>query len=162
MNLAEGARLRALAALPALAMLACAGKPPEAPHPPPPRVVIETADGGRHTVTVEVARTDAEHERGLMYRQDLAEDAGMLFVFPESAPRAFWMKNTLVPLDMLFIDEAGVVAGLVRDAEPLTLTPRGPGPGISARYVLEVRGGWAARHGVGPGARVRMEDVPRW
>jgi uncharacterized membrane protein (UPF0127 family) len=157
---------RAAAARPALALalalLACAGKAPEAPRPPAPRVVVETADGGRHAVTVELARTDAEHERGLMYRRELAEDAGMLFVFPEAAPRTFWMKNTLIPLDMLFIDEAGVVAGVVRDAEPLTLTPRGPGPEIRARWVLEVRGGWAARHGVEPGARVRLENVPRW
>jgi uncharacterized membrane protein (UPF0127 family) len=152
---------RVTAAALALSLLCCAPKAPEAARPPPPRVVVETA-GGRHAVTVELARTDAEHERGLMFRKELAEDAGMLFVFPDSAPRAFWMRNTLIPLDMLFIDEAGVVAGIVRDAEPLTLTPRSPGPEILVRYVLEVRGGWAARHGVAPGARVRLEDVPRW
>ena len=156
-------RPRLATALPlALALLACAGKAPEAPRAPTPRVVVEAADGAHHPVAVELARTDAEHERGLMFRRELAEDAGMLFVFPDSAPRTFWMKNTLIPLDMLFIDEAGVVAGVVRDAEPLTLTPRSPGPEISARWVLEVRGGWAARHGVAPGARVRFEDVPRW
>jgi uncharacterized membrane protein (UPF0127 family) len=153
-------------ALPALlALLACAGRPAEPPAPPPapaPRVVVETAAGGRHAVTVELARTGAEQERGLMHRRELAEDAGMLFVFPEAAPRSFWMKNTLIPLDLLFIDEAGVVAGIVRDAEPLSLTPRGPGPDVAARWVLEVRGGWAARHGVEPGARVRLEQVPRF
>ncbi len=161
----RGARLRParLAPLPlALALLACAGKAPETPRPPAPRVVVETAAGGRHAVTVELARTDAEHERGLMYRRELAEDAGMLFVFAEEAPRSFWMRNTLIPLDMLFIDEAGVVAGLVRQAEPLTLTPRGPGPEVRARFVLEVAGGWAERHGVEAGARVRLENVPRY
>jgi uncharacterized membrane protein (UPF0127 family) len=155
--------LRPLAALPlALALLACAGKPPEPARAPTPRVIVETAAGGHHAVRVELARTDEEHERGLMHRQALDEDAGMLFVFPDAAPRSFWMKNTLIPLDLLFIDEAGVVAGIVRDAEPLTLTPRTPGPDVAARWVLEVKGGWAARHGVAPGARVRFEDVPRW
>jgi uncharacterized membrane protein (UPF0127 family) len=148
-----------------LALLACAGKPPEAPRPAPvpaPRVVVSTAAGARHAVAVEVARTDAEHERGLMFRAELAEEAGMLFVFEQAAPRTFWMKNTLIPLDMLFIDDAGVVVGMVRDAEPRTLTPRSPGPLVEARFVLEVRGGWAARHGVEPGARVELENVPRF
>jgi len=160
MSRAAAPRVTAALAL-AVSLLACAGQPAEAARPPAPTVVVETPQG-RHVVTVELARTDAEHERGLMYRKELAEDAGMLFVFPDSAPRTFWMRNTLIPLDLLFIDEAGVVAGIVRDAEPLTLTPRSPGPGVSARYVLEVRGGWAARHGVTPGARVRLEDVPRF
>jgi uncharacterized membrane protein (UPF0127 family) len=166
---ARGAALRGLAlprALPVvLALLACAGRPPEAPRPAPipaPRVVVSTAAGARHAVTVELARSDAEHERGLMFRAELAEEAGMLFVFDQAAPRAFWMKNTLLPLDMLFIDDAGVVAGIVRDAEPRTLTPRSPGPQVEARFVLEVRGGWAARHGVEPGARVELENVPRF
>ncbi len=163
-----GAPLPAMAAALSLALtlLACAkapaSAPPRPPTPPTPRVVVETAAGGRHAVTVELALTGAEQERGLMFRRALAEDAGMLFVFHEAAPRTFWMKNTLIPLDMLFIDDAGVVAGIVRDAEPLTLTPRGPGPGVDARFVLEVPGGWAARHGVEPGARVRLENVPRF
>lgn len=172
----SAARRAAAAALPSLALAlalaaspACAGKPPEpAPAAPAlapaavPRVVVETANGGRHAVTVELALTPAEQERGLMFRRELAEDAGMLFVFPEAAPRAFWMKNTLIPLDLLFIDDGGVVAGIVRDAEPMTLSPRSPGPDVLARFVLEVRGGWAARHGVQNGARVRLENVPRW
>jgi hypothetical protein len=154
---------RAVAAAPAtlLAYLggACPATPPAEPaRTPPARVVLETAAGARHAVAVEVARTAAEHERGLMFRRELAEDAGMIFVFRESARRAFWMKNTLLPLDMLCIDDAGVVAGIVREAEPLTLTPRDAG--VACRFVLEVRGGWATRHGVEPGARVRLENVP--
>ena len=160
---ARRAAAAARLALPlALALLACAGQPAEPAHAPVPRVVVETAAGGRHPVAVELARSDEEHERGLMYRRELAEDAGMLFLFPEAAPRTFWMKNTLIPLDLLFIDDAGVVAGIVRQAEPLTLTPRTPGPQVEARFVLEVRGGWAARHGVEPGARVRLENVARY
>ena len=143
----------------AVALSACASRSaPPAPAQAAPRVIIETAAGARHTVAVELARTDAERERGLMGRRELGEDAGMLFLFEASEVRAFWMKNTLLPLDMLFIDVGGRVAGLVREAEPLTLSPRSPG--VPSRFVLEVRGGWAKRHGVEAGDKVRFENVP--
>jgi len=139
------------------AFAACASAAaPEAARAP--RVLLEAADGTQHAVTVELARTPAEQEKGLMFRRELAEDAGMLFLFRVSDRRAFWMKNTLIPLDMIFIDDGGRVAGIVENAEPLTLAPRDPG--VEARYVLEVKGGWARRHGVRPGARVRFENVP--
>jgi uncharacterized membrane protein (UPF0127 family) len=83
----------------------------------------------------------------------------MLFLFSENEPRAFWMKNTLLSLDMLFIDDGGRVVGLIERAEPLTTSPRDPG--VPSRYVLEVIGGWAKRHGVRPGDRVRFENVTR-
>jgi hypothetical protein len=121
-------------------------------------VVVETPAGARHAVTVELARTDAERERGLMHRRTLADGQGMLFLFAESERRAFWMKNTLIPLDMIFVDDGGRVVGIVENAQPLTLAPRAPG--VPSRYVLEVPGGWSARHGVAPGARVRFEHVP--
>jgi uncharacterized protein len=139
---------------------ACASRPSAEPAPPAARVVVETAGGALHPVTVELARTDEERTRGLMNRRQLAPEAGMLFLFSESEPRAFWMKNTLIPLDMLFIDEGGRVVGLIERAEPLTLSPRDPG--VPSRYVLEVNGGWAAAHGVRPGDRVRFENVPRY
>ena len=148
-----------LIALPVLA--GCTARPapavaaaPAAAHAATARVEVVTAAGASHPVAVELARTPAEQERGLMFRRELAEEAGMLFVFGETGRRAFWMKNTLVPLDMLFVDEAGVVAGIVREATPLTLELRDPG--VACRYVLEVRGGWAQRHGVEPGARLRI------
>ena len=148
---------RATLGLVLAAFAACASAAaPEAARPP--RVLLEAGDGTQHAVRVELARTPQEQERGLMFRRELAEDAGMLFIFRVSDRHAFWMKNTLIPLDMIFIDEGGRVAGLVESAEPLTLTPRDPG--VEARYVLEVRGGWARRHGVRPGARVRFENVP--
>ncbi len=124
------------------------------------RVVIETAAGARRSVNVEVARTDAERARGLMFRRSLASDAGMLFLFDESAEHGFWMQNTLIPLDMIFIDDDGRVVGIVERAEPLTTTPRTVG--APSRYVLEVNGGWSATHGVARGDRVRFENVPRF
>ena len=111
-------------------------------------------------MTVELARSDEERTRGLMNRRELAPEAGMLFLFSENEQRAFWMKNTLIPLDMLFIDDGGRVVGLIEQAEPLTTSPRDPG--VPSRYVLEVNGGWAARHGVRPGDRIQFENVPRF
>jgi len=151
-----------LAAL--LCTAACAARPTAEPAPaaspaPAPRVIVETAGGASLPVTVELARTDEERARGMMNRRELGPEAGMLFLFSESEQRAFWMKNTLLSLDMLFIDDGGRVVGLIERAEPLTTSPRDPG--IPSRYVLEVNGGWAARHGVRPGDRVRFENVTR-
>ncbi len=142
----------------ALALAACASqKSPEGPARPGPRVVVETA-GGPRAVSVEVVRTDADRARGLMYRPRLDPDAGMLFVFDASEDHSFWMRNTLIPLDMIFVDDAGRIVGIVERAEPLTDTPRTVGK--PSRFVLEVNGGWSAAHGVRPGDRVRFENVP--
>jgi hypothetical protein len=142
----------------ALLALHCASRAPE----PSARalVVVETAAGGRHPVTVELARTDAERARGLMHRRELAEDAGMLFLFRERADHSFWMKETLIPLDMIFIDDDGRIVGIIERAEPRTLSPRSVGS--PSRYVLEVNGGWARSRGVAQGDRVRFENVPRF
>jgi len=121
-----------------------------------PRVVVSSPSGRESAVTVEVVRTGDELARGLMHRTSLAEDAGMLFVFPETDEHSFWMKDTLIPLDMIFIGEDRTIVGIVANAEPLTLEPRIAG---ASRWVLEVNGGWAARHGVGPGDRVHFENL---
>jgi uncharacterized membrane protein (UPF0127 family) len=148
------ARLLALS----VAVLACASRPSEAAVPEPTgKVIVETARGGRHEVAVEIARTDAARMRGLMYRTALAPEAGMLFLFEESAPHGFWMRNTLIPLDMIFIDEGGVVVEIVERAEPRTEVSRGGN--VPSRYVLEVNGGWVAAKGVRVGDRVRFEKV---
>lgn len=139
--------------------LACA-RTPGASAAPAPRVVIETRAGARHVVRVELARTFAERARGLMDRRELGADAGMLFLFDESSDHAFWMKDTLIPLDMIFVGEDGRIVGIVARATPGDLTPRSVG--APSRYVLEVNGGWAAAHGVAPGDQVRFEDVPRF
>ena len=120
-------------------------------------MIIDSPSGRTRAVRVEVMRTPAEHERGLMFRQALGRDEGMLFVFPDAADHAFWMKNTLIPLDMIFVDAAGVVVGIVENAGPMTTTPRTVG--VPSRYVLEVNGGWSAAQGVARGDRVRFEGV---
>jgi len=126
----------------------------------PPRVVVETTGGTRLVVRVELARNDAERSKGLMNRERLDEEAGMLFLFPASDDHAFWMKNTLIPLDMIFVAEDGRISGIVERAEPRSLALRSVG--APSRYVLEVNGGWSARHGVRAGDRVRFENVPRF
>jgi uncharacterized protein len=123
-----------------------------------PRVIVDGPSGRSSSVTVELARTPAEVERGLMFRDRLAPDAGMLFVFPETAEHPFWMKNTRIPLDMIFAAPDGTVVGVVESAEPLTTIPRTVG--APSRYVLEVNGGWSAAHGVARGDRLRFENVP--
>ncbi|WP_235969430.1 DUF192 domain-containing protein [Anaeromyxobacter diazotrophicus] len=144
----------------ALALAAC-----RAPGPPagrgadaasaPPRVLIESPSGRVSAVAVELARGEAQLARGLMFRERLGPDEGMLFVFPDTAVHAFWMKNTLIPLDMIFIDEGKTVVGIVERAEPHSTAPRTPGR--PSRYVLEVNGGWSAAHGVAAGDRVTFE-----
>jgi len=113
--------------------------------------------GGVAEVSLEVAATPAERERGLMYRSSLAEGRGMLFVFDEDGNHGFWMKNTLIPLDMLFIARDGTVVGVHANATPLSTANISVGK--SSRYVLEVPGGWAARHGIAAGARVELRGV---
>ena len=157
----RGRVVRGLALCALLTLCACRGSAPSVDRADAPRtgarVVLESPSGRSASVAVEVARTEAERERGLMFRQKLGADEGMLFVFPESGDQAFWMKNTLIPLDMIFIAESGAVVGVVADAEPFSTTPRSVG--TPSRYVLEVNGGWSAAHGIARGDRVRFEGI---
>lgn len=141
-------------------LLACPASPPPAPARPAarPRVLIDSPSGRHAAVEVELARTPAEQERGLMFRERLPPGSGMLFVFADSSDHVFWMKDTLIPLDMIFVDASGAVVGVVERAEPLSLSPRSIG--APSRYVLEVPGGFAAEHGVRHGDRVRFEGLP--
>jgi uncharacterized membrane protein (UPF0127 family) len=108
---------------------------------------------------VSLARSEDERRRGLMYVRDLPSDDGMLFLFEAESEQAFWMKNTLIPLDMIFIRDDLTVAGVVANAEPLTLKTRSVG--VPSRYVLEVNGGWANQHGVVAGTPAKFYNVPR-
>lgn len=124
--------------------------------PPLPRgtVVLKDAYGGSHAVEVEIASTPEAVQRGLMWRKQLPAGKGMLFVFDDDAPHTFWMKNTLIPLDMLFIDSQRRIVEVAENAEPRTLTSRG---GLKpCRYVLEVPGGWMQKAGVAMGSQVEL------
>lgn len=115
-------------------------------------LALQTVDGARHEFRVEIADDDAERARGLMYRRSLARDAGMLFLFPRDQVMSFWMKNTYVPLDMLFIDATGRIADLHENAWPLDETPiRSDRP---VRAVLELVAGSVRRLGIKVGDRV--------
>jgi uncharacterized protein len=113
--------------------------------------VLETS-GGRHRIEVEVADTPKTREVGLMNRSSMPADHGMLFDFGENRPVSMWMKNTLIPLDMLFLDESGKVTRVKREATPesLDIIPSGD----PVRYVLELNGGAAERYGVRNGDRL--------
>jgi len=179
--------VRALTAL-ALAtsgplVIACKGEPPPAASdvaaPPPTQasepagvpgedrpqsglerglVVFESARG-EVAVEVEIAQDDEQRRIGLMLRRHLPDGQGMLFLMPDERVHAFWMKNTLITLDMIFVDEALRVAGVVERTTPLDRTPRSVGK--PSRYVVEVPGGFASRAGIGAGDRMRIERPPR-
>ncbi len=120
---------------------------------PAPRIEIVAPDGHRRAaVKVEIADTPSARETGLMYRDRLSSDAGMIFVFKAPDQLSFWMKNTKIPLDMIFADGGGRVVGIVANAEPYSETPRGVG--ADSQYVLEVNGGFAASHHIEPGDRM--------
>jgi uncharacterized membrane protein (UPF0127 family) len=108
---------------------------------------------GRHAFQVEIANNDATREHGLMDRRYMAADHGMLFEFDREAPVSFWMKNTYIPLDMIFIAPSGVVTHVAANAEPLSerVIPSG-GPCVA---VLELNGGTAASIGLKAGDKVR-------
>ena len=122
-----------------------------------PRVVLH-AGGGDVTVTVEVAATPAQQSLGLMYRKELGAAAGMLFVFDTAVEHPFWMKNTVLPLDMIYLGDDRKIVGIVKDAVPFTTTSRTVG--VPSRYVLEVNAGFSEKHGVKTGDQATFENVP--
>jgi uncharacterized membrane protein (UPF0127 family) len=123
-----------------------------------PCVSIVGPDGQpRATVSVEVANTVEQRERGLMFRKHLDDNSGMIFVFPNSEPRDFWMHNTDIPLDMIFADPQFRVIGIVANAAPHTDTLRAVEG--SSQYVLEVNGGFSAKHGIRPGDRFDFQNL---
>ena len=167
---AEGAAAPPPAARGTAALRPADGSPPAAPAPaasPPtpataPRRVVFLTTDREVSVEVELAATPSDRARGLMYREALEPGKGMAFVFGRREVHSFWMKNTLIPLDMLFIDGHPLdgdlrVVGVVERAEPQTLTPRKvDAPSV---LVVEVPGGWASQHGVAAGTLVRVEGV---
>jgi uncharacterized protein len=140
------------------------------PSAPPPGVtgtgaVAEVAlprvtfpDG--YAVHVELATDEATRAQGLMYRDRLRDHTGMLFFFREMSVHGFWMKNTLIPLDMIWIDDQRRVVHVKYDVPPCQADPcPSYDPGVPAKYVLEVAGGVARQHGVKEGAQLRFEGL---
>lgn len=116
------------------------------------RLEVVGGDGRHHPFTIELAVTPDQLSQGLMFRKTLAANAGMLFDFGQPRQVSMWMKNTLIPLDMLFIDRGGRVVHVEEYAVPGTLQPRGPSDPVLG--VLEVAAGTARRLGLRPGDRV--------
>jgi len=107
---------------------------------------------GRHVFKVEVARTEVEQERGLMFRPSVPADGGMLFSFPVPRVASFWMKNTQAPLDMIFIRPDGSIESIAQNTVPYSLAPVSSGEPVKA--VLEIAGGRAAELGIEAGDKV--------
>ena len=115
---------------------------------------LDRGDGSLLTYRVELATTPRQQAYGLMHVEAMDADAGMLFIFDDMAVRSFWMKNTLIPLDMLFFDDEGRLVSAVEAAAPGSLiSRRSEGP---AKYVLELNGGSMRADSIGPDARLRF------
>lgn len=110
--------------------------------------------GSTRKITAELAKTPHDVERGLMYRRSMSDDEGMFFKLDKHSDHTFWMHNTCISLDMMFVDDDGLVVGIVEGATPLSEAVRSVG--CESSYVLEVNGGWSRKHGVKPGQRITI------
>jgi uncharacterized membrane protein (UPF0127 family) len=122
-----------------------------------PKVTITTQQGREVVFQVEVADSPAKRELGLQYRRELASDRGMIFLFSEESLQTFWMKNTPIPLDMIFISRDLKVVGVVEQTVPFSLDSRSVA--APSQYVLEINGGLAKHHGIQAGDRVRLDFI---
>lgn len=122
-----------------------------------PAVVLSSKDGASALVFVEVADTPDTQSRGLMFRNHLDPDHGMVFLFDTEKDHSFWMKNTPIPLDMIFISRDGRIVGIHPNAEPFSLRPITVGN--PSRVVLEVNGGFAAEHRLTVGDHVTYRNI---
>lgn len=142
-----------LGALTALVLLAaCAGATPRDAKGDPLEALTVTTASGEHRFMVEIADDEAERQRGLMGREPLPDDRGMLFQFPDVAERSFWMRNTPSPLDIIYIDPRGRIVSIARNTTPYSDDPipsNGPASGV-----LELRAGRADEIGARPGDKV--------
>ena len=154
-------RLSWCAAIVAAVVLAGAcGEDDASPTPAANTRAVSVQDGAHSAkLTIELAFTETQREHGLMARQSLADDAGMLFIFPAETMGGFWMKNTVIALDIAYLDGSGRVLE-IKHGKPLdetVLSPKKP-----YRYTLEVAGGWFERHQMGPGAMLSLPaDLPK-
>lgn len=135
-----------------LALALAAGSAAAAEGCQPGEVALR-GPAGQARFRVELAATEQDRERGLMDRRAMAADAGMLFVYDRPVHARFWMKDTLIPLDMIFVDPAGRVLRVAADARPMDETIIDGGPGV--QFVLEINGGLAAQLGIAPGSQMQ-------
>ncbi|QFY60509.1 DUF192 domain-containing protein [Rhizobium grahamii] len=122
-------------------------------------LIIQTAAGKRLNFTVEIADTNEQRQRGLMYRKEMAEDAGMIFDFGTSRRVQMWMENTILPLDMLFVDAAGVIRGIKQNAVPYSEDIIDSVTAV--KYVVELNAGVTAKLGIKPGDRMLSATTTR-
>jgi uncharacterized membrane protein (UPF0127 family) len=123
---------------------------------PTTTVVFVNAEGDQVELLVEVADESAERSRGLMFRESLAEDAGMIFVYESDHQGSFYMRNTLIPLSIAWVVADGTIID-IQDMEPETLTSHSPGQPY--RYAIEVNQGWYQRNGIAVGDAVLLPDA---
>jgi uncharacterized membrane protein (UPF0127 family) len=136
-----------LAASPLVAFADCA----------PGQVDIQLTNGGTARFSIEVVDTPQTRAKGLMFRESMPKSSGMLFVYEQPQRAVFWMKNTLIPLDMIFADATGVVRHVHANAIPHDETGIDGGPDVLA--ILEINGGLAKRLGITPGAVIRHPNL---
>lgn len=117
-------------------------------------------DWGNVRFRIEVADDMRERAQGLMHVEEMARLAGMLFIYDAPQRVSFWMENTLIPLDMIFADETGLVVNVHSNAIPLDRTPI-PGGSNDIVYVLEINGGMAEDFGIAPGTQLRHPSIPQ-
>jgi len=120
-----------------------------------PRVSIIAKEGREITFQVEIADTPTKREMGLQYRRELAPDHGMVFLFPMEERQSFWMKNTPIPLDMIFISAERKIVGIVENTVPFSLDGRSVSG--TSQFVLEINGGLSRRYGFKAGDSVRFQ-----
>ncbi len=122
-----------------------------------PRVMISTKEGKELAFRVEIADTPTKRELGLQYRRELDDDQGMLFLFPDEKPLSFWMKDTPLPLDMIFIGSDRRIVGIIHEAVPFSTASLS----VSApsQFVLEVKGGLSRLKNMAVGDSVRFDQV---
>jgi uncharacterized protein len=118
------------------------------------KIIFSEAPGAPQ-VEVELARDDASRERGLMYRTSMPAGRGMLFSWQDERVRNFWMHNTCIPLDMLYVTKDGLIAGILEQVPTLNDAPRGIKCPVA--HVLELNAGWARAHGIKPGMKLKIE-----
>ena len=133
----------------ALTALACHAGAQDGPQPRLPTTPITA---GMHVIQAELATTGQQQMIGMMFRKEMGANEGMLFVNPDSSPRCFWMRNTLIPLSIAFIDDDGTIVNIA-DMQPQSDASHCSGKPV--RFALEMRQGWFAKRGISAGFRLR-------